>query len=252
MNHREKEQRIEAFFKSLTEEDQNLLIRYIGGDESLLKTMTIQAAKRVNEMLVEIGLREPPIEQSDEDRIEVYRAQGLEVSIPKGRSLLSDELMLAEYDGVPYCVDGHSSYSDDNGRTITVTTDESARRQTLARELIIRRHHSLVKDIYEYCSNLGQGEVWAMVSTEVPMGVYFGNHDGYLCHLSTSFMDAPDRTPAQMAKLQSRRYELRPNWEHQNHLFEGLKHPGLKVRLREKTQFSNPSYRTSLWEPSPE
>lgn len=212
-----------TYFKGLPPDEIEVLVHYFRKDVEYLTTMSYTQAKILNKHLAALGLQEAEPMQSDEERIEMWAAFGLAVSIPKGRCEFSDSLMLAEHGGVPYCVDDHSKWFKDKS---TENIDRSLRHLRMAIEV----YHEKIKNVYEYCTELGKGPVWVMMGGGAQVQAFFGCAEGYLAILFLDLESAPATTPELRSRLARKHHILQPKFSHNEELFKKAKIPGVRVK----------------------
>jgi hypothetical protein len=156
----------------------------------------------------------------DPELAQQYAQHGLEVMAPKGNCWFGEFMVSCPHDGVPYAMDAH-------GKPDSVVVG------VRGRELIIERHHDLVKKVYEYCAALGVGDIWAMCSGHYQLAVHFGNSTGYIACLYLTHVD-PANNPDEEYLAEERElypeafdqngdslFLLRVEWPKNNHLFDG-------------------------------
>ncbi|MEG0869646.1 MAG: hypothetical protein RSG77_21775 [Hafnia sp.] len=162
--------------------------------------------------------------QTDEERIAMYAQYGVEVTVPKGRSWHSKSLMCAEHDGVPYCMDEHSHFFEDD-------SDRELRHSILHRKLMIERHHEKIKAIYEYCVGLDVGDIWVMAGGGAQLQAFFGNSTGYLAILYLDMEDLNECVNSDYLKaIGNTKYTLKVNFSKNNKYFLGkFKMPGITL-----------------------
>lgn len=154
------------------------------------------------------------------DLTEQYAKHGLSVVAPKGNCWFGEHMVACPHDGVQYALDAHGK-------------PESVLQGVRGRELIIERHHDLVKKVYDYCTTLGVGEIWVMCSGHWELSAYFGNSTGYLASLHLTHVD-PANNPDEEYLSEEREsnpeafdvngnplFLLRAEWAKNDHLFEG-------------------------------
>jgi hypothetical protein len=147
----------------------------------------------------------------------LYDAEGVRVTTARGTR---HKTMVAYWhDGVQYTMDDHGKLD--------------VRHSTSHLKLVIARHHSVVKEVYDYCTSLGVGDIWAMTGGGCQLQVFFGNSTGYLAIL---YLDM-DETP--MGKVYTKKADVpqpRKVWTLQvqsnknDPLFANMNIPGVKVR----------------------
>lgn len=145
----------------------------------------------------------------------LYAAEGLAVTPARGHR---DKTMMAHmHDGVQYTVDDHGKLD--------------VSRSTGHLKLIIDRHHTVVKAVYEYCVALGVGDIWALSGGGCQLQVFFGNRTGYLAVL---YLDMDDSPMGQAYKTDST--SPKTDWIMQiqsvknDPLFANMNIPGVKAR----------------------
>jgi hypothetical protein len=136
-------------------------------------------------------------------------------------------IFIAEYDGVPYGFDNIGNLHCE--REPEKVLNERIERSIKGREMIIERHHDIVKKSYEYCKNLNIGDIWCMIGGGSNYSIYFGNHTGYLAELCLS------PTNRRFYRTRKPKYLFIPNWEHNDKYFENnFKVDGIKFRTNKK------------------
>lgn len=108
-----------------------------------------------------------------EDYKELYKKYGLDIQETKGNTWHGKTMYTAEYDGVPYAVDDHGHYEKEGD-------DRSLMHGIKHREIMIKRYHGLIKQVYEYCVSLNAGDIWVMCGGGAQIQAFFGNKTGYL------------------------------------------------------------------------
>jgi len=211
-----------AYLTSLPEAEADLLRRYFTKDIEFLTQMQYAQSKILGKHLVALGYMDPPIEQTDEERIAMWAKYGLPVSVPKGRCPFSDSMMLAEHDGVPYCVDEHTHLLKDG-------SDKDIHRNIGHRQMLIDCYHEKIKSVYEHCVRLDRGPVWVMVGGGSQVQAFFGHDQGYFAILFLDDCNLPRDTQAQREKLAKKCHTLQPQGELNEQLLGGMKLPGVKV-----------------------
>lgn len=217
-----KPEAVKSYMDNLSAEDRLLLKNLFSGSVSH-DMHSAERTKRLYEMLQDLGLWKPEPKQSYDDRVEMYRKFGLEVTIPKGRCGFSENLMCAPYDGVPYCIDDHGNFFKN-------CDDRSILKGIRHREMMIERHHEQIKQVYEHCTSLDRGDIWVLCGGGAQMQAFFGCSNGYLAILYLSLEGAPSSTPEELRALSKKSLTLQPQFEHNEPLFKGLKIPGVKVQ----------------------
>lgn len=217
-----------TYLKDLPYDEMMIMARYFAKDVEYLTTMSFQAAKVISKHLVGLGLAEPELSQTDDERIEMWGSYGLKVSVPEGRCEFSESLMLAEHDGVPYCVDEHSHLLKDG-------SDRDIHRLIHHRQMMIDCYHEKIKSVYNYCLSLDKGPAWVMVGGGAQVQAFFGYDQGYFAILYLDMQDEPRNTEALRDKLSKRKHTLVPQFEHHEPLFERLKLPGVKVTIFDRS-----------------
>lgn len=220
----ESEHPILAYIKALPEDEMILMARYFTNKHEMSgqPSYTVGQAKTIGRHVVAMGLCEAEIEQTDDERIEMWASYGLKVSVPEGRCKFSDSLMLAEYDGVPYCVDEHS-------KLVRQGKDHGIHRSISHRQMMIDCYHEKIKSVYNYCLSLDRGPVWVLTGGGAQVQAFFGYDQGYFAILYLDMHDAPRNTEAERDKLSKRKHSLVPQFEKHEPLFERLKLPGVKI-----------------------
>lgn len=213
-----------AYLDGLSDDDAEILLRYFSKDIDFLGKMDYSQSKKLGKHLVALGKMDPPIEQTDAERIEMWGRYGLAVGIPLGRSPFSDSMMLAEHDGVPYCVDESTHLLRDG-------SDHYIQRKIAYREMIIDCYHEKIRSVHEYCTTLGCGPVWVMVGGGDQVQAFFGNDRGYLAILFLDHYSTPHHTEAERERLRRKNHVLQPQLEHNERLLGGVKLPGVKVEF---------------------
>lgn len=147
----------------------------------------------------------------------LYASEGFEVTLPvKGNNDKTSVAVAYWHDGVQYMMDTH-------GKLYVEHT-------TSHLKLIIERHHSVVKEIYDYCVGLNVGDIWAMSGGGCQLQVFFGNTTGYLGTLYLDMDDSP------MGKSYGGRRRKKEDWTFQvnrnknDPLFTPMQIKGVKVR----------------------
>ena len=219
---------MQAYLKALPQDEMLIMARYFGKDIDFLTKMDIKTAKLLAKHLVGMGLADPEPSQTDDERIEMWAKYGLEVTVPEGRCDFSDSMMLAEHDGIPYCVDEHSHLLKDG-------SDRDIHRLISHRQMMIDCYHEKIKSVYNHCLSLDKGPVWVMVGGGAQVQAFFGYDQGYFAILYLDMQDAPRNTEAQRDKLNKRKHSLVPQFEHHEPLFERLKLPGVKVSIFDRS-----------------
>lgn len=146
----------------------------------------------------------------------LYAGEGLAVTKAKGSR---DQTMMAHmHDGVQYTMDDYGKLD--------------VSRSAGHLKMIIDRHHSVVKQVYDYCVALDVGDIWAMSGGGCQLQVFFGNRTGYLAIL---YLDMDDSS---MGKAYAEGATSRPksDWVLQvqsnknDPLFANMNIPGVKAR----------------------
>jgi len=219
---------MQAYLKGLPQDEMLIMARYFGKDIDFLTKIDIKTAKLLARHLVGMGLADPELSQTDDERIEMWAKYGLEVSVPAGRCDFSDSMMLAEHNGIPYCVDEHSHLLKDG-------SDRDIHRLISHRQMMIDCYHEKIKSVYNHCLSLDKGPVWVMVGGGAQVQAFFGYDQGYFAILYLDMQDAPRNTEAQRDKLNKRKHSLVPQFEHHEPLFERLKLAGVKVSIFDRS-----------------
>ena len=178
---------------------------------------------RVDQLLKEAGV--PVFPDNFEELVALYRTHGLEVTSPKGKSRHGDTMVCAEHDGVPYCMDAHGNLN-------------SIAHGIKHRELTIARHHAKVKAIYDYCQNLGVGDIWVLCGGGAQLQAFFGNKTGYLAilYLDLEDLGEQERMADYLALCGNKTHTLQVNWAKNDVLFEGkFACPGVALRTSKAT-----------------
>jgi hypothetical protein len=137
------------------------------------------------------------------------------------------DIYIAEYDGVPYGFEdtGNLHCEKDPEKVL----NERIQRSIKGREVIIERHHEMVKKSYEYCKNLNIGDIWCMIGGGSNHSIYFGNETGYLAELHLSPVER------RFYKTRQPKYLFLPNWAHNDKYFENnFKIEGIKFRTHKR------------------
>lgn len=153
------------------------------------------------------------------DLIAVYREFGLTVTPPKGNCWFGKHMVCAEHEGVPYCMDAHGSGDYSHG--------------VKHRELLIQRHHTLIKAVYDYCVGLDVGDIWVLSGGGAQLQAFFGNSTGYLAILYLDMEDPSEQEALEeyLEACGSKTFTLQVNWNHNDPLFEGrFSIPGIELR----------------------
>lgn len=129
-----------------------------------------------------------------------YAERGLNVSKPSGNWDFGASMVCCPHDGVAYCMDAHPGQSEPDW-------DHGIRH----RARIIKRHHHLVKAIYEQCLQATGDDVWVLSSGGSQLQAFFGNRSGYLAILYLPMAD------------------LSIEWMDNNAVFAGLNVPGVTL-----------------------
>lgn len=168
---------------------------------------------------------EPAKPDESVDLVSAYAKHGLIVERPKGGSWHSKTMMAAPHDGVQYCVDNH-------GHHLKAGREDSILHGIWHREQLIKRHHAMIKTIYEYCVALEVGDIWVLCSGGAQLQAFFGNKTGYLAILYLDMEDENERVDDDYLKaVGNQKLTLQVNWKHNNPLFVGkFKMPGVKLR----------------------
>ncbi len=154
----------------------------------------------------------------------LYAAQGFQVTELKGKCSFDKTAFAYWHDDVQYAMDSH-------GKTdVTHSTDHL--------KLILERHHSIVKQVYDYCIGLGVGDIWALTGGGCQLQVFFGNNTGYLAILYLDMDSSP------MGKVYSEDVDdededasgwtLQVQWHKNDPLFANMKIAGVNVRTSEE------------------
>lgn len=160
-----------------------------------------------------------PLKLNFEKLTVAYQAHGLSVVAPSEPAPFSETMVCAVHDGVPYCMDCHDDESD-------------IPRGILHRQLMIDRHHALIKEIQAWCTQKTGGPVWVLCGGGSQMSAFFGNSTGYLALLYLSHVDLlgkPDMASYHKS-LRSRKYTLQVQWDHNDKFFRGFKHADINKR----------------------
>lgn len=201
-----------AYAASLSVDDRALVLGFLKGTLDV-SSLTITQFKRINAMLVDLGLAEAEPSQTDAERVEMYRQYGLEVGVPAGRAEFSDSMMSAPFDGVPYCVDEHNWL-------VLHGSDRKVRRAIHHRQGMIERYHPRIKAVYDYCTGLRKGDIWVLAGGGLQLQAFFGCSEGYLAILGLGWEDESE--PWESCDLQ-------PQFEHNEPLFADFVHPGIQL-----------------------
>ena len=153
---------------------------------------------------------------------------GLTVEETKGNRKKRD-LVTCGYDDVPYSLalwDGHGGINP-----------SKIRHSVLHYHLMIERHHTQIKGVYEHLvKNHGDtvGDVWVMCGGGGQMQAFFGNHTGYLGILYLTLENMKDQKRltenGYLAACGNKSFTLVANWEKNNPLFANMKVKGVKLQ----------------------
>ena len=182
-----------TYAASLSVDDRALVLGFLKGTLDV-SSLTITQFKRINAMLVDLGLAEAEPSQTDAERVEMYRQYGLEV-------------------GVPYCVDEHNWL-------VLHGSDRKVRRAIHHRQGMIERYHPRIKAVYDYCTGLRKGDIWVLAGGGLQLQAFFGCSEGYLAILGLGWEDESE--PWESCDLQ-------PQFEHNEPLFADFVHPGIQL-----------------------
>lgn len=166
----------------------------------------------------------PPADDADEDRIKMWARYGLAVSVPEGRSSRARSMMLAEHDGVPYCVNDYSHFNCGQG-------DFQIIRSIQHRQMMIDCYHNKIKAVYEYCTSLNLGHIWVLCSGGLQVQAFFGCSEGYLGIMYFDLETRPYETQEQRENLNQKVHSLFPQFD--RGLFDQLNIAGVKVKITE-------------------
>ncbi|MNR71343.1 hypothetical protein D3C71_19580 [compost metagenome] len=152
---------------------------------------------------------------------QLHEACGLEVTPPQGASAWCAQMACATHDAVPYCM----SSTDGAGGVDPNRVPRGIHR----RQLIIERHHSMVKPVYDYCMQQGLGPVWAMCGGGAQLQVFFGNAQGYIAILYLS-LEAGECDPEYLKAVGNETFSLVVQGAQKDKFFEGFDVPGVRLR----------------------
>ncbi|MDT8924895.1 hypothetical protein RBE51_19085 [Pseudomonas taiwanensis] len=217
-------QKIIEYVKGLPAKDRQLMEGVFSRTEGFFDNLGLDDIGLISTHLRLLGLTKPPVEQTDEQRIEMWGRYGLTVAVPAGRARFSGSMMLAPHDGVPYCVDEDTHYAKTG-------SDDRIRHAIGHRQMMIDCYHAKIKALYNYCLALERGPVWVLSGGGARVQAFFGYEQGYFANLCLDMQDVPRHTEEQRAELAGRTHSLTPNFEHHEPLFERLDIPGVKVTL---------------------
>lgn len=227
--HTESEHPILTYIKKLPRDEMILVAQYITNqrERTVQPSYTIGEAKTIAKHVVAMGLCEAEIQQTDAERIEMWASYGLNVAVPGGRCEFSESLMLAEYDGVPYCVDEHS-------KLVRKGSDRDIHQSISHRQMMIDCYHDKIKSVYNHCLSLNRGPVWVLAGGGARVQAFFGCDQGCLAVLRLDMQDVPRNTEAERNELNKRSHSLVPQFRNHEALFEQFNIPGIKVKIRDR------------------
>lgn len=220
-------QKIIDYVKGLSARDRQLMEGVFSRTEGFFDNLSLDDVGLISTHLRLLGFTKPPVEQTDEQRIDMWGRYGLTVAVPAGRAKFSGSMMLAPHDGVPYCVDEDTRYA----RT---GNDDRILRAIQHRQMMIDCYHTKIKAVYNYCLALERGPVWVLSGGGARVQAFFGYEQGYFASLCLDLQDVPHHTDEQRAELAGRAHSLTPNFEHHEPLFERLHIPGVKISLHDQ------------------
>lgn len=159
-----------------------------------------------------------------DELVQLYASVGAMVTNPKGKSWHSRTLVCEEHDGVPYCMDSHGERGLRN-----------IMHGVTHRKMMIERHHTKIKAIYEYCVGLGVGDICVLSGGGSQLQAFFGNDTGYLAILYLDLEDLAENKRltdnGYLAACGNESHTLRVNWGKNNKLFMNqCKIPGVDVQ----------------------
>jgi hypothetical protein len=152
----------------------------------------------------------------------LYAAQGFKVTELKGKCSFDETAFAYWYDGVQYAMDSHGK--------------EDVTHSTNHLKLILERHHSVVKQVYDYCVALNVGDIWALTGGGCQLQVFFGNSTGYLAILYLDMDSSPmgQSYSADSDDDEDDGWTLQVQWHKNDPLFANMKITGVNVSTSEE------------------
>ncbi|GBG14840.1 TonB-dependent receptor [Novimethylophilus kurashikiensis] len=150
--------------------------------------------------------------------VKEYAAHGLTVTaLTEGSPWFNHRgtMVVAEHDGVQYVMDCHGDL-------------RNVEENVIHRKLIIERHHTIVKQMYEFCTSLNVGGIWVLCGGGTQLQAFFGNDTGYLGVLYLSMVTTQPRRG---------RFTFNVNFSKNDQYFDGKPNlPGIRIVLHRDTE----------------
>lgn len=124
-----------------------------------------------------------------------YLRLGIIPRLVRGNWMDGDYMYSIYHDDVQYTIDDMGDYEIDGDVSYILECLES-------RDLIIERHHDLVKSIYDFVRKKTGKEVWVRVDSGIQLNCTFGDSTGELAQLMLGFID-PEQYNAAVDELKA-------------------------------------------------
>lgn len=216
---------LRAFLRAQREDDRTLFINLMTG-KIKMHQQPEEVQNKLYDMLHALQhMCDPEMQvQNDDERIAMYAKFGLKVGIPHGRAWHCKTMMVASYDGIPYCMDEHNKFIE-SGDTSGI------RHSILHRELIIERHHEKIKYIHQHLTEKTSGDVWVLAGGGAQLQAFFGCSQGYIGilyldmenleeYVDSSYLEAIGNASFTL-HIQNSLYDIH---------FDSFKHPEIEIR----------------------
>jgi len=112
----------------------------------------------------------------------LYLRMGIIPRIVRGNWKDGDYMYSHYYDDVQYTIDDFGDYEIDIDATYLLDCLE-------AREMLISRHHALIKEVYNYIKTKTKTHIWVRVNAGAQLNCTFGDNLGEVAHLRLDFVD---------------------------------------------------------------
>ena len=113
-----------------------------------------------------------------------YLRKGITLRPVRGNHQYGDFMFSFYHDNVQYTLDDSGDYEEGGG------DDEYMDMLISSLAMIIERHHSTVKNVYNYIQKAYNSDVWVRAESGEQLRVTFGNEDGFICSLCLTYVDA--------------------------------------------------------------
>ena len=124
-----------------------------------------------------------------------YLRLGITPRPVRGNWIDGDYMYSIYHDDVQYTIDDLGDYEIDGDVSLILECLE-------AHEMIIERHHTLVKEIYELIKDHLQKDIWVCVGMGMQLHCTFGDNKGAFSHLMLDFIN-PEKFQQAVDKLKN-------------------------------------------------